>query len=409
MTTDVSRFARAALELADRSDAPVCAYIYDLQALRAWARRLRAGLPPGCRLFYAIKANSEPAILRALATCVDGFEIASAGELEKAASAADLPIAFGGPGKTDAEIDRAIAAGVRWLHVESVHELHRIERLAERRRTCVPILLRVNLREALPAATLAMAGVPTQFGIDEFELPLVLQAAQNCAHVRLDGFHLHSLSNNLDADSHLEMIRLYLDRVAAWERSAGRAARVLNVGGGIGVDYARPHRAFDWARFCDGLGQMLRARGGEGAEIVFECGRFVTAACGAYAVEVLDLKRNHGATFAIVRGGTHQFRLPASWQHSHPFVVLPLERWPHTFARPEITGERVTVAGQLCTPKDVLARCAPVERLRIGDVLLFTYAGAYGWSISHHDFLSHPHPQVCYLDEDSAADRRVQP
>jgi diaminopimelate decarboxylase len=100
-----------------------------------------------------------------------------------------------------------------------------------------------------------------------------------------------------------------------------------------------------------------------------------------------------------VRGGTHQFRLPSSWQHNHPFTVLAVEAWNSTAPRPELLDEPITVVGELCTPKDVLAREVRVPRVRVGDVLVFSHAGAYGWEISHHDFLSHPHPEQLFLSD----------
>lgn len=171
----------------------------------------------------------------------------------------------------------------------------------------------------------------------------------------------------------------------------------LNAGGGIGVNYEDLERQFDWETFVGRLGPVLEEGLAHGEEVLFECGRYLTAACGYYAAEVLDLKRNHGKSYAVVRGGTHHFRLPVSWQHSHPFEIVPVDRWDYPFARKELGDDEITVVGQLCTPKDVLARDAHVPRVRIGDVILFRHAGAYGWAISHHDFLSHPHPEQIYL------------
>jgi diaminopimelate decarboxylase len=113
-------------------------------------------------------------------------------------------------------------------------------------------------------------------------------------------------------------------------------------------------------------------------------------------MEVLDIKSTFGHTFVVARGGTHHFRLPYAQGHSHPFHVLPVERWERPYRRREASGP-VTVVGQLCTPKDVLASEAPVERVRVGDVLVFADAGAYAWHISHHDFLRHPHPEQLFL------------
>ncbi|MGH3548518.1 MAG: hypothetical protein ACRDQU_10500 [Pseudonocardiaceae bacterium] len=148
---------------------------------------------------------------------------------------------------------------------------------------------------------------------------------------------------------------------------------------------------FDLARFGDGLGAAIE-RLPRGVRLIFELGRFLVAGAGWYAAEVIDLKHTHNRRFAVLRGGTHHFRLPAAWGYSHPFAVLPIEAWRYPFARPEVRSVALTVAGELCTPRDVLARDVWVQRLRVGDVLVFPLAGAYGWEISHHDFLSHSHP-----------------
>lgn len=81
-----------------------------------------------------------------------------------------------------------------------------------------------------------------------------------------------------------------------------------------------------------------------------------------------------------------------TWKQSHPFTIIPVEKWPYSFVRPEIIEKEITVAGELCTPNDVLARNVHVSNLKVGDILLFSYAGAYVWAISHHNFLNHPHP-----------------
>lgn len=208
--------------LAEGREEPVCAFVYDLEALRGHVSRTVGSLPSGCRLFYAIKANSERPILEAMAPLVDGFEVASLGEIRKVRTVApEAPILFGGPGKTDEELRGAVEHGVSLLQVESAHELLRIERIGRQRGTVVPILLRVNLRGPLPTATLAMAGRPTQFGTDEAEIPEAIRLARHCGHVRLEGFHFHSISNNLDAKRHARLIEHYCNRSRAWAEEFG--------------------------------------------------------------------------------------------------------------------------------------------------------------------------------------------
>lgn len=382
--------------LKTRNKDPLCVYIYDLVQLQSHVAHLVATLPASCQLFYAVKANPEAQILKTLSPIVHGFEVASLGEIEQVRAVdSSIPILFGGPGKTDAELAGAIRFGVRLLHIESISELERLEYIAGQVATRVPILLRVNLRGPLPTATLRMAGIPTQFGIDEVDIPAMIAAARRCPHVEVQGFHFHSLSNNLDPMAHARLVAHYIERAQAWAREFGLCIDYLNAGGGIGVNYADLRRQFDWMAFTAQLSEVIRSHCPSWT-LCFECGRYLTAACGYYAAEVLDMKRTHGKHYVIVRGGTHHFRLPASWQHSHPFTIIPIEAWPYPFPRSELRDCPITVAGQLCTPKDVLATDVPVARVRIGDVLLFPYAGAYGWHISHHDFLSHPHPEFLY-------------
>jgi diaminopimelate decarboxylase len=166
----------------------------------------------------------------------------------------------------------------------------------------------------------------------------------------------------------------------------------FNLGGGMAVDYSRPGVLFDWASF--GRGLAAAARPGETLRV--EPGRAITAYCGWYITRVLDVKRSHGKAFAVVAGGTHHLRTPAAKGHDQPFMVLPVATWPHDWPRPTARAEPVTIAGQLCTPKDVLARDVPVTRLRSADLVAFGLAGAYAWNISHQDFLMHPKPGFHY-------------
>ncbi|MDQ7906159.1 alanine racemase [Phytohabitans sp. ZYX-F-186] len=364
---------------------PVCAYVYDTGTLRATAAALRAALPPGATLLYAIKANGHPAVVSALAGACDGLEVASGGELAQAVAAGARTIAFGGPAKTDDELRAAILAGAL-VHVEGVLELRRLAALAT---APLDIALRVNRAGGTPGGTHRMTGAPTPFGIDEAQLPAAAALAATLPRLRVVGFHLHAVSNNLDADAHTA----FVDDAVHW--SVAAAARLgiplsyVNVGGGLGIDYTS-QAALELPR--------LRAQPPPpGVRLVFEPGRFLAAGAGWYAAEVLDLKHTHGRWFAVLRGGTHHFRLPAAWGYSHPFTVLPRDPWPYDFPRPEVGDVEVDAVGELCTPRDVLTRAQRVDRLRVGDVLVFGNAGAYGWDISHHDYLRHPHPDFLVL------------
>ncbi len=369
---------------------PVCAYVYDRAVLRRTAAAVRAALPAGSRLLYAVKANGHPDVVATLAAEVDGLEVASGGELDLAVTAGAATIAFGGPAKTDAELAAAVGAGAI-VHAESLLELRRLGLVADR---AVRVALRVNRPGGGLAGSHTMTGTATPFGIAEEALGEAVALTRSLPTLRLVGFHLHTVSNNIDATAHAR----YVAGAVGWSIGAAQQHRValeyVNVGGGFGVDYTG-RDAFDLAALRAGLADIdLPA----GVTLVFEPGRYLVAAAGWYAVEVLDLKRTHGRWFAVVRGGTHHFRLPAAWGYSHPFSVVPVADWPYPFPRPEVVGAPVDVVGELCTPRDVLARDQKVDRLRAGDVLVFANTGGYGWDISHHDFLRHPHPQMIVVN-----------
>jgi diaminopimelate decarboxylase len=358
---------------------PVCAYVYDTASLRSRAASVRAALPVPATLVYAVKANGHPRVVSTMADVCDGLEVASGGELRLAAEAGARRIVFGGPGKTDAELAAARDAGAM-INAESVHELRRIAALGGGE-----VVLRVNRPDAGLAGSHAMTGTPTPFGLD----PGSLAEAFAVPGVRITGFHLHAVSNNLDGAAHAAFVAGCLDWSARTAASFGMPLRVVNVGGGFGVDYLSD-------AMID-LAPLSRVAVPRGVELIFEPGRLLAADAGWYATEVLDIKTTHGRTFAVVRGGTHHFRLPAAWGYSHPFTVLPVDAWPHPYPRPAVTDTPVDVTGELCTPRDVLARGRHVTSLRAGDVLIFGRAGAYGWDISHHDFLRHDPPVFVIL------------
>lgn len=379
------------------------AYLYDLAALDAHVAEVRAALPPRVELYYAAKANPEPEILTALGPHVDGYEVSSGGELAHVAAAvAGRPLAFGGPGKTPDEITAALELGVERFHVESAYELRMLASLAARvvPLTRVGVLLRFNLgldAGSLAESSLAMGGRPTPFGLDPAEADTVVSQFTDGSlpHLQFMGVHAH-LASGLDAPRQLAVA----ESIVTWARALtgrhGIRLSEVNVGGGMSVDYADPHARFDWAAYGEGLALLCEAH--PGLTLRIEPGRALTAYCGWYATEVLDVKQSHSEEFAVVRGGTHHLRTPAAKGHDQPCTVLPArEPWPHPWPRSEARQERVTFAGQLCTPKDVLSRQVPVTGLRAGDRVVFAMAGAYAWNISHHEFLMHPRPGFHFL------------
>jgi len=395
--TDPTRAVRDRVLSLPSTELPV--YVYDLAALRGHAAAVRDALPERVELYYAAKAGPEPEILAALGPHVDGYEVSSGGELAHVAkSVPGRPLAFGGPGKTPDEVTAALETGVERFHVESEYELRMLVELA---RTHAPgrrvaVLPRVNLPVAdgsLAGSSLAMGGRPTPFGMDPSVAAGVVRALADGTypHLELRGVHAH-LASGLEAAEQVAVA----ESIVAWATGLGVPLAEVNVGGGMHVDYTEPERRFDWAAYGKGLARLTEAH--PRLTLRIEPGRALTAYCGWYATEVLDVKRSHGEEFAVVRGGTHHLRTPATKGHDQPCSVLRVDAWPHPWPRAAAEGERVTLAGQLCTPKDVLARRVPAPGLRAGDRVVFSLAGAYAWNISHHDFLMHPRPGFHFLD-----------
>ncbi|UQX03966.1 type III PLP-dependent enzyme [Streptomyces sp. RerS4] len=399
MTAPTASVTERILSL-DSAELP--AYVYDLAALREHAASVRAALPANVELYYAAKANPEAEILAALGPYVDGYEVSSGGELAHVGKAVPgRPLAFGGPGKTAAELAAALEQGVSRFHVESVHDLHMLGTLAARitPETRVSVLLRFNLplsNASLAGSSLAMGGRPTPFGLDPADADTAVRILGDGRYPQLElrGVHAH-LASGLEAPDLLTAA----ESIITWSTDLAARHRVrlaeVNVGGGMNVDYANPESRFDWAVYGAGLARLTA--GHPDLTVRIEPGRALTAYCGWYATEVLDVKDSHGEAFAVVRGGTHHLRTPATKGHDQPCSVLPVEAWPHPWPRPSTNRPRTNLTGQLCTPKDLLARQVPAPGLRAGDRVAFALAGAYAWNISHHDFLMHPHPTFHFL------------
>ncbi|MBO8183933.1 type III PLP-dependent enzyme [Streptomyces spirodelae] len=382
-----------------RAGTPVSAYVYDGAVAAERARELRTALPEWADVYYAVKANSFPGVVAALAPCVDGFEVASRTELELAVSAkpvaegAVAPVVAAGPAKSVPVLTALVRAGVEAINAESLLELHRISRIATAEGVRAKVALRVNPATTPVTGSLHMGGVPSQFGVAEPDVPGVLRAALQLPALDLVGFHIHAASNNLDAEAHAAYLRWCVEWSIRTAQENGIDLRHVDIGGGIGVAF-EGEKPFDVARFGELAAQVEVP---EGVKVVLEPGRFLVTDCGWYAAEVTDVKASYGESFVVLRGGINHFQLPTSWEIVHNVAVLPVESWPEGCPRPAAEDTRVTVVGELCTPEDTLLRDVKVDRVRAGDLVVFPDAGSYGWEFAMHSFLGHPVAQRLLL------------
>jgi len=366
-------------------------FAYDRARLAARVETLRRHLPDGLNLHFAIKANPMAALVCFLAPLVDGFDVASSGELTKALDAG-MPaqrIGFAGPGKTDQELRQALAAGVM-VEVESAGELTRLKAIAETLGTAPRIALRINPDFHLKGSGMRMGGGAQQFGIDAEEVPQLIASAR-AAGLAIQGFHIFAGSQNLSAETIAEVQEKTLELALRLADQLAAPLAYLNLGGGFGIPYFPNDKPLDLAPIGDSLAKSLaalRAAQPE-AKAVLELGRYIVGEAGVYVTRVIDRKVSRGEVFLVTDGGLHH-HLAASGNFGQVirrnFPVAVANRMG---AAPQ---EKASVVGCLCTPLDLLADKADLPRAEVGDLVVVFQSGAYGLSASPTAFLGHPPP-----------------
>ncbi|HEV6967202.1 pyridoxal-dependent decarboxylase, exosortase A system-associated [Roseateles sp.] len=372
-------------------------YAYDRGLLKARVDELRAALPAGIELHYAMKANPMPALVGLMAGLVDGIDVASAGELQVALNAGADPheISFAGPGKRDVELGQAVAAGVL-VNVESARELRVLAAASQRLGLPARVALRVNPDFELKGSGMRMSGGPKQFGIDAEVVPEVLAEVGRLAAdgVAFEGFHLFAGSQNLKAEAICEAQLKSYELALRLAESAPAPVRFLNLGGGFGIPYFPGEARLDVAPIAANLA-ALQARAKADlpqARLVIELGRYFVGESGVYVCRIVDRKLSRGQVFLVADGGLHH-HLSASGnfgqvlRKNYPASIEPQGR------REAATGaatEPASVVGPLCTPLDLLADRMEMARGEVGDLAVIYQSGAYGRSASPEGFLGHP-------------------
>ena len=379
--------------IAAAGDTPL--FVYDIGAVQARIARLRAAMPAGLAIHYAIKANPFAPLLAAMAGIVDGFDVASAGELATAmrAGMAASRISFAGPGKRSRELEAAIRAGAT-INLESEREADRALSAAEAWGLTPRLAVRVNPDFDLRGSGMRMGGGAKPFGIDEARVvPLVRRLVAAGADYR--GLHIFAGSQSLDAGAIVETQANTVALARRIDAESGTPAPLVNLGGGFGVPYFAGDTALDVEAIGAALGTQID---GETARYAIELGRWMVAEAGVYLTRIVDRKQSHGKTFLVTDGGLHH-QLAASGnfgtvvRRNYPVAVAA------RFGAPP--QEEVSVVGCLCTPLDRLADDAMLPAADVGDVVAIFLAGAYGATASPAAFLGHAAPLEIAVSSDS--------
>ena len=363
-------------------------FAYSRSMIEARMAALRAVLPGRVFINYAIKANSFAPILEMMSQLCDGLDIASGGELAMAlaAGAQAARISFAGPGKTDAELEAAISAGVT-LNLESEGEAERALACGERLGVTPRLAIRVNPDFDLRGSGMKMGGGARPFGLDAERVPALARRiiAAGC---EWRGLHIFAGSQALDAEAVIAAQGATLDLAARLAEEIGAPLPALNLGGGFGIPYFAGDIPLDIGRVGEALAGRCAALPPAlaGAELAIELGRYLVGEAGVYLTRIVDRKESRGETFLVTDGGLHH-QLAASGN----FGTVVRRNYPLAIATrfdAEAT-EVANVVGCLCTPLDRLAERAALPRAEVGDLVAVFCAGAYGASASPADFLGH--------------------
>lgn len=360
-------------------------FAYDRALLDARVAAVRAALPSEINLSYAVKANPMPAVIQHMSGLVDGFDVASGGELR---NALDTPmpasrVSFAGPGKSLPELTQAVAAGVT-VELESEHEVTRVRSVSETLGIAARVALRVNPDFSVRGSGMRLGGGPQQFGIDSERIPAVLEMLGD---LDFQGFHVFAGSQNLNAESICEAQRKTVELILGF----GVPVRYLNLGGGFGIPYSARDKPLDLGSVGENLASLVAGPLAElpEARVVVELGRYLVGEAGVYVTRVVDRKVSRGKTFLVVDGGLHH-QLAASGN----FGQVIRRNYPIAVAgsMESAATETVSVVGCLCTPLDLLGDDVELPAASIGDLVAVFQAGAYGLTASPTAFLSHPAP-----------------
>ncbi|NNJ24993.1 type III PLP-dependent enzyme [Alienimonas chondri] len=389
-------------ELAERFGTPL--FAYDGGILSDAVRSVRDTLPAGWELFYSMKANPAAAFLRFFLGRGCGIEVASAGELRQALDAGceANEIIFAGPGKTDAELRLAAEAGVGELHLESVGEARRLARIAAGSPLRTRLAVRVNPDAAVQGGAMRMGGRPSPFGVDEERFEDAVDESE-AAGLQVDGLHLFTGTQILDADVLLAQYRHGFALARRLADRTGRPVGTVDLGGGWGVPYFPNETPLDLLALADGLSELEADRGADPrlaeARVVLEPGRFLAAEAGVYLTRVTDVKSSRGKTFAVLDGGMHHHlaasgNLGQTIKRNYPLAVVNRLR--------EAADAPAELVGPLCTPLDMLGRAAAVPAPRVGDLVGVFQSGAYARTASPLGFLSHAAPPELWVEAGAA-------
>lgn len=381
-------------EIARRYGTPV--YVYDLRQIRAAHAALTDILPTGSRLYYSLKANPHPDLIRCLVELGCDVEVSSQGEIDNALAGGAHPeqMLFTGPGKTSVAVDHALSIGVRRFSVESAADLTRVASQSLAHGTESECLLRINRDTPIAGSSLTMTGVSTQFGIDASALLQRPDLFASLPGAHVTGYHLYSGSNIAPEERLSEQLLSNAQLARQLAQETGLELGEVDLGGGFPARYAGNGDALN-PSVLEGLDAHLAQIWSSTSTpplISFESGRFLVSASGSLLCRAVESKVSKGRSYLILESGIN-----------HLGGMSGLRRLPRVQPHLEVLGEEYgtipgSIVGPLCTPVDFLANETKVPLVPDDTLVRIPDVGAYGLTASLIGFLGHPCPTEVVVD-----------
>ena len=347
-------------------------YYYDTELLRQTLQAINseAHKHEGFVVHYAVKANANPKILRIIREAGLGADCVSGGEIDASVKAGftSNKIVYAGVGKSDWEINLGLDHDIFCFNVESIPELEIINELAAVKGKVARVAFRLNPNiGAHTHANITTGLAENKFGIAMRDMLTVIDEAEKLQNIKFVGLHFHIGSQILDMGDFQALCNRVNELQDELERHRIRVEHI-NVGGGLGIDYAHPNRVSipDFKSYFDTYAKKLKLRNGQ--TLHFELGRAVVAQCGSLITRTLYIKEGATKKFAIVDAGFTDLIRPALYQAYHKIENITSEE----------PIEAYDVVGPICESTDVFAKQTDLNRTKRGDLLAIRSAGAYG-------------------------------
>lgn len=346
-------------------------YYYDIELLRQTLETIRKEIhEKPFHVYYAVKANANPRILRKIASYGFGADCVSGGEILRALECGfpSSKIVFAGVGKTDKEIDIALDNDIFCFNAESLPELEAIEERAAKKGKTARVALRINPNVNAHTHKYITTGInENKFGLNELHIPDALEIISGSTHIQLIGIHFHIGSQITDLSAFENLCVRAMEFQQQFNKR-GIRLQILNVGGGLGINYQHPNHCpmADFESYFRLFEKYLKTQ--DEQTVHFELGRSMVAPCGSLITKTTYVKKGSGKQFAIVDAGMSDLIRPALYQAFHHIENISSDK----------EYEHYDVVGPICESSDVFSENALLNQIRRGDLLAIRSAGAYG-------------------------------